>query len=78
MHDYFKQIKHHFKNFETNIIDHDSALESSVLIPLLNIDDTVYVLFQVRSKNIYLLSPAKYPFLEEKKNSLTLILCKQL
>jgi NTP pyrophosphohydrolases including oxidative damage repair enzymes len=52
MHDYFKQIKHHFKNFETNIIDHDSALESSVLIPLLNIDDTVYVLFQVRSKNI--------------------------
>ena len=49
MHDYFKQIKHHFKNFETNIIDHESALESSVLIPLLNIDEKSPFLWKERA-----------------------------
>ncbi len=52
MHNYFNQLRQNFKNFETNIIDHDSSLESAVLIPLLNINNTIYVLFQVRSKNI--------------------------
>ncbi len=52
MRDCFEQIKQKFKNYKTDIIDHDSSLESAVLIPLLNIDGTVHVLFQVRSKNI--------------------------
>lgn len=52
MHIYLDKIREKFKNFESNIIDHDKCMESAVLIPLLNIEDTIYVLFQVRSKNI--------------------------
>lgn len=45
-------IRNNFKNYEHDIQGHKKCLESSVLIPLVEIGGNLYILFQLRSKTL--------------------------
>ena len=47
-----KDIKKIFTNFKPYISGHEYMFKSSVLIPILNINSTPNIVFQVRSKNL--------------------------
>lgn len=45
-------IKKLFKNYKPYINDHESMKKAAVLIPIVNINNTSFVLFEVRSKTL--------------------------
>ncbi len=47
-----ENIKNSFMNFKSYINGHNEMFKSSVLIPLVEKDDFLYILFQVRSKEL--------------------------
>ena len=48
----YKQIKEYFENYQRYILSSNDYTISSVLIPLVEIDDELHIVFQVRSSTL--------------------------